>query len=187
MARLVAERGDVIPVLGEIFREHGFEGASLALISARTGLGKGSLYHFFPGGKEEMAAAVLDEIAGWFEHHVYGPLDHLAPEAAIPAMFATVAEYFRSGRRVCLIGAFALGDSRDRFPLMVRQYFDRWLAALEGCLVRRGLGAARARSLARAVVAGIQGGIILTRALDDDGPFLETIARLERECLGAAA
>ncbi|HKX35432.1 MAG TPA: TetR/AcrR family transcriptional regulator, partial [Rhizorhapis sp.] len=52
MAKTVKERSDIIPVLGEVFREHGFEGASLAIISARTGLGKGSLYHFFPGGKE---------------------------------------------------------------------------------------------------------------------------------------
>jgi hypothetical protein len=45
------------------------EGASLSLISEATGLGKGCLYHFFPGGKEEMADAVLSEIDGWFENH----------------------------------------------------------------------------------------------------------------------
>src|SRR5690348_16932169 len=52
MARVVAERSDVIPQLGELFRKHGFVGTSLSLITAHTGLGKGSLYHFFPGGKE---------------------------------------------------------------------------------------------------------------------------------------
>ena len=66
MARTVAERSDVLPLLAEVFREHGYEGASLSLISKATGLGKGSLYHFFPGGKEEMAVAVLAEIDGWF-------------------------------------------------------------------------------------------------------------------------
>ena len=60
MPGTVAERADALPALGEVFREHGFEGASLALIGERTGLGKGSLYHFFPGGKEEMAAAVTE-------------------------------------------------------------------------------------------------------------------------------
>ena len=62
MPRVISERADALPALAEVFREHGFEGASLSLISERTGLGKGSLYHFFPGGKEEMAAAVLDDI-----------------------------------------------------------------------------------------------------------------------------
>ena len=29
MARMVMERSDVLPLLGEAFREHGYEGASL--------------------------------------------------------------------------------------------------------------------------------------------------------------
>ncbi|WP_163777781.1 TetR/AcrR family transcriptional regulator, partial [Proteus mirabilis] len=66
-------RADVLPVLAEVFRAHGYEGASLALISAATGLGKGSLYHFFPGGKEQMAAEVLADIDRWFNETVYDP------------------------------------------------------------------------------------------------------------------
>ena len=62
MARMIRERQDVIPLLAEVFREHGYEGASLALISEATGLGKGSLYNFFPDGKEEMAACVLCQL-----------------------------------------------------------------------------------------------------------------------------
>ncbi len=83
MSRLIHTREDVLPVLGEVFREHGFEGASLSVITARTGLGKGSLYHFFPGGKEEMGQAVLAHIDGWFETEVYAPLrDDADPRAA---------------------------------------------------------------------------------------------------------
>jgi len=55
MARDSTERHDVIPTLGELFRENGFSGTSLADITHRTGLGKGSLYHFFTNGKKEMA------------------------------------------------------------------------------------------------------------------------------------
>ena len=71
MPREIAERRDAIPALGEVFREHGFSGSSLAEISQHTGLGKGSLYHFFPGGKTEMAEAVLDDITNWFEENVF--------------------------------------------------------------------------------------------------------------------
>src|SRR5476649_1575217 len=74
MARTIAERDDVVPMLAEVFRLHGFEGASLARICEGTGLGKGSIYHFFPGGKEEMADAVLAEIGAWFRDQVYAPL-----------------------------------------------------------------------------------------------------------------
>src|SRR5690349_20826626 len=97
--RLVTERADVLPALAELFREHGFEGASLSLIGRRTGLGKGSLYHFFPGGKEEMAAAVLDEIDGWFRDTLFTPLREAAdPRQAILRMFPSVEAYFQSGR-----------------------------------------------------------------------------------------
>src|SRR5437762_12723369 len=61
VSKPVAGRAALLPVLGEVFRAHGYEGATLALITEATGLGKGSLYHFFPGGKAQMAAAVLDE------------------------------------------------------------------------------------------------------------------------------
>lgn len=59
MKRVLTERADAVSALAEVFREHGFEGASLSLLSKATGLGKGSLYNFFPGGKEEMMEAVL--------------------------------------------------------------------------------------------------------------------------------
>ena len=62
LKRGVVERRDVLRALGEVFRAHGYEGASLTLITEATGLGKGSLYHLFPGGKEQMAAEVLAEI-----------------------------------------------------------------------------------------------------------------------------
>lgn len=197
MARLVAERSDIVPALGELFRAHGYQGTSLALISQRTGLGKGSLYHFFPGGKEEMAQAVLAEIDGWFEREIFTPLRaeaadppaaDRAPDAAasIAAMFQAVDAYFRSGRRVCLVGAFALGQVRERFTVIIDGYFWRWQAALEGALVRAGFERAGAGDIAEEVLAGIQGGIVLAHARDDVEVFRRTLDRLRRRC-GLAA
>ncbi|MET0616193.1 MAG: helix-turn-helix domain-containing protein, partial [Luteibacter sp.] len=74
MARAVHERVDVIPLIAETFRELGYDGATMSRITKRTGLGKGSLYHFFPGGKEDMAAAVLADIDAWFEENIFVPL-----------------------------------------------------------------------------------------------------------------
>src|SRR5471030_2695256 len=118
MARTIAERDDVVPMLAEVFRLHGFEGASLARICEGTGLGKGSIYHFFPGGKEEMAAAVLDEIDTWFRDQVFVPLRQGTDvQLGVEHMFRAVGNYFLSGRKVCLVGVFALGSERDRFAL----------------------------------------------------------------------
>jgi TetR/AcrR family transcriptional repressor of lmrAB and yxaGH operons len=177
----VAERADVLPALAECFREHGYEGTSLALIGEATGLGKGSLYHFFPGGKDEMASAVLAEIDAWFEQNVFAPLRKAEPpDDGIVAMFEAVETYFRSGRRVCLVGAFALGDTRDRFARGVRGYFERWIEALCLALIRAGRDTASSAALSEEVVAGIQGAIVLARGLDDPKTFTRAVERLRR-------
>lgn len=184
---MVAERADTLPALAEVFREHGYEGASLSLISKATGLGKGSLYNFFPGGKAEMAAAVLADIDQWFETQVFAPLREAeAPELAVAAMFDAVTAYFGSGRRVCLVGALALGDARDRFAEPVRGYFAAWIEALAAALVRGGRSPEAAVALAEEAVAGVQGAIVLARALDRPKVFERSIAQL-RERLDRAA
>lgn len=180
MARVVAEREDVIPLLAEVFRSYGFEGASLARITEGTRLGKGSIYHFFPGGKEEMAAAVLAEIEQWFRLHVFEPLREGADAAdGIAAMFAQVERYFLSGQRVCLVGVFALGNERDRFADAVRDYFAEWIEALAAALVRQGHKGRQATALAEEVVGGIQGALVLARAFDRPAIFRATLKRLQ--------
>src|SRR3546814_20983929 len=89
-------------------------------------------------------------------------------------MFATVADYFRSGQRICLFGAFALGEERNRFGAKVRTYFDEWTAALEAALV----GAEDSTGLAEEAVAGIHGAIVLSRAMADGAVYIRvTIGR----------
>lgn len=186
MARIVAERPDAITAIAEVFREHGYDGASLTLITAATGLGKGSLYHFFPGGKEEMAAAVLANIDRWFETEIFAPLRREDPEDAIPEMIRNVTAYFRSGRRVCLVGAFALSDVRDRFAAPIEDYFRRWVGALRAALRRRGVDKAGAQRRAEIAVAAIQGALVLSRALKDDSVFVRSAERLAAELLPPA-
>ena len=179
MTRPLATRSQIVPVLAEVFRERGFEGASLAAISKATGLGKGSLYHFFPAGKEEMANAVFDEIGVWFEREVFAPLASGAPDS-IQAMFDAAQAYFRSGRRVCLIGAFALDQSRNLFAGKISAYFVRWVDALALALSEIGYGRKKARARSEEIVSGVQGAIVLARALDDPGQFERAIERLRK-------
>lgn len=182
MARLVAERDDVVPLLGEVFRRYGFEGASIARIGDYTRLGKGSLYHFFPRGKDEMAEAVLAHVSNWFETQIFLPLQESPPNEAIERMFEGVDDYFRSGQRICLVGAFALEETRDRFSEPIRDYFSRWLTTLASALERGGMEPAEAGRRASEVVAGIQGAIVLARALDDNQRFSDVIRGLAGSC-----
>jgi TetR/AcrR family transcriptional repressor of lmrAB and yxaGH operons len=176
--RNVHEKADVVPLLAEVFRELGFEGASLGEITKRTGLGKGSLYHFFPGGKDEMAAAVLAHVDDWFERNIYVPLGRDPPEAAIAGMWSAVSAYFHSGARICLVGGFALDATRDRFAEAISCYFRRWIAALRDALIRGGRNADAAQGFAEEAIAGIQGALVLARATHDTAFFVRALDRL---------
>ncbi len=179
MTRIVHEKADVIPMIAEVFRELGFEGASMSKITARTRLSKGSLYYFFPGGKDEMAAEILAHIDQWFISHLFVPLEKDEPLAAIEHMWREVDTYFQSGGRICLVGAFALDETRDRFSSMIRQYFERWIQALGTAIVRTGVSAEAASELAEEVVSGIQGSLLLSRALHDKSVFERRLAGLK--------
>ena len=171
-------------MLAEVFRAHGYEGATLALISGATGLGKGSLYHFFPGGKAQMAAEVLAEIDDWFDINIFAPLRTSEdPARAIASMIGAVDGYFRSGQRVCLVGVIALGASRDMFAVQVHGYFVRWNDALARALGRSGLGVREARRRSTDALVTIQGALVLARALDDSRIFGRTMAELTTRLL----
>jgi TetR/AcrR family transcriptional regulator, lmrAB and yxaGH operons repressor len=182
--RALTNRESALPALAEAFREHGFEGASLATLSKATGLGKGSLYNFFPGGKEEMMEAVLDNIDRWFADAIFAPLEQaLDPVVAVTSMFEEVTVYFRSGRRVCVVGCLGLNSAGEAFSLKVKDYFARWISALAHCLEMGKVPSAMAQDLAEEAVSGIQGAIVLARALGDDATFQRIVHRLQSTLL----
>ena len=174
----------MLPLLAEVFRSHGYEGATLALISQATGLGKGSLYHFFPGGKAQMAEEVLTEIDSWFEANVFAVLRRSDdPARAVADMIGAVDSYFRSGHRMCLVGVIALGASRDTFAAQVQGYFQRWNDALALVLRRSGLSASVARRRSTDVLLTIQGALVLARALGEPRVFGQAMAEMTTRLL----
>ncbi len=186
MPAAIITRDDALARIAEVFRTRGYEGASLAALTEATGLGKGSLYHYFPDGKQQMAAEVLAHIDAWFEREVYAPLRRPGqPMTAIAAMFAATEAYFHGGGRICLVGAFALDTTRDRFATQVQDYFARWVAALATALRHAGLPGAAARQQAEAVVAGIQGALTLARALDEPALFRRRLKEMQQSLLAA--
>ena len=179
-----AERSAVIAQLAEVFRDYGYEGASLAHITAGTGLGKGSLYHFFPGGKEDMAAAVLAEIDTWFVRHVFEPLRQQDAAQGIATMLDEVQRYFHGGARVCLVGVFALGNERDQFSSSINGYFSEWAAALADALQRQGHAPATAQELAEEAIISIQGALVIARAFNQPETFVRALERLAGRLAG---
>ena len=181
MSRQIAQRHDVILTLGEIFRARGFSGTTLAEITAHTGLGKGSLYHFFPNGKKEMAETVLDGVTNWFKTNVFLLLhESKDPDLGIKKMFEAVDKYFYSGERICLVGAFALDDTRDQFKIKISAYFSAWAEALTLALKRNGCDTKQAKDAAEDILISIQGALVLARSQNDSEIFTRTLERLQK-------
>lgn len=186
--RTLTDRGSAVPALAEAFREHGFEGASLSVLSKATGLGKGSLYNFFPGGKEEMMEAVLTDIDRWFAETIFTPLEQAHdPGVAVTSMIEDVTAYFRSGRRVCLVGCLGLNSAGAAFTVRLKSYFARWITALAHCLEAGRVPPALAVQLSEEAVSGIQGAIVLARALGDEAAFDRVVHRQHSTLLAAIA
>jgi TetR/AcrR family transcriptional repressor of lmrAB and yxaGH operons len=106
----------------------------------------------------------VESSTAWFEENIF---KHLAEDAhssdAIDDMFSSVVDYFRSGQRVCLVGAMALDSSRDAFAETISAYFRRWIFVLSAALRHRGFTEQEAARLAQEVVGSIQGAIVLAR------------------------
>ena len=132
--------------------------------------------------------AVLADIDGWFCKTIFTPLEQSRdPATAIRSMIEEVEAYFRSGGRVCLVGWIGLGSSGNAFASQVRDYFVRWIVALARCLEAGHVPLSQARTLAEETVCGIQGAIILSRALGEKAAFGRIVGRHEAVLLDAVA
>jgi AcrR family transcriptional regulator len=91
-------RDEVLGILLRIFRAEGYDGASLAVLSEATGLGKSSLYHYFPGGKEDMANQVLDKVDAWMVEQIVAPLGAAGPpRQRLEHMLEVLTRFYDNG------------------------------------------------------------------------------------------
>jgi len=180
-------RGELLVRLQETFRRYGYEGASLTRIAAATGLGKASLYHYFPGGKEQMAAAVIDNLRHWFDDNVFGPLESVhPPRQRIVSMLETLGRHYENGQCACLPGLFALAEERTLFGEAIGQFFARWVSCLSQTLTDSGLARDIAQRRAHDGVERIQGALVLSRAFADSRAFTSMAAELPDQLLAGA-
>ena len=184
-ARLHTREAIVQRLLGVIRRE-GYDGASLAQLSTATGLGKGSLYHHFPDGKDDMVAAVLMHLETVIGTHIIAPLETGEPPLMrLRNMLVAVDAFYRGGRESCLLASLGIGESARPFHPRVKRIVGHWIAALAATLRASGVPRAASRRRAEDALARIEGALVLTRALGDPALFARTLRALPSELLRA--
>jgi len=167
-----------------VFRAYGYEGATMARISEATGLGRASLYHYFPGGKDDMARAVLGVARAWLEKNVLAALEGPGSVASrLKAMTAALRAGYADGEASCVINLLGVGEAGEKFANDLLATLEPWLRALENLLRESGVPAARARRLAVDALVRTEGALVIARALRDNGVFARTLGEIEKTLL----
>ncbi len=177
-------KNEVISRLTDVFRNQGYDGATLAKLSEATGLKKASLYHYFPNGKRDMARAVLTRLSEKLAAEVLDPLrDGEGRASALNELAENLIAFYLDGRASCLMEVFSLGTARALFQEEIRASLTHLRNALAKALTGLDVDEAEAASRARAAVIVIQGALVVSRSLGDRREFIDAIHRLPAQLL----
>lgn len=170
-------RAVLLRQLYELFRRKGYDGVSIGDISSETGLGRSSLYHYFPGGKAQMAADVLSFARTAMEGGFFTPMRSDAPlPERVAEMLAAVDRAYESGAGPCILASLLSASDEGPLSAGLAQLFQDWANAIAASLAREGIETEAARRRAVAALALIQGGLVLARGLKDRSAFADALS-----------
>jgi TetR/AcrR family transcriptional regulator, lmrAB and yxaGH operons repressor len=187
-------RDDLVAATGQLLRRQGYAGTSVSDFLDAAGAANGSLYHHFPGGKEELASAAIDVAAEQVEAALRSAFDAtddpvVAAQRSIDGMIAAFEADPRDGCPVAPTAIDAAGVS-EPLRLAAAAAFVRWSGVFERAL-RRTRDQDIAATQARVLLSAIEGALLLDRtsretshlkALRDALPTL--LARPARDARG---
>jgi AcrR family transcriptional regulator len=183
-------RDRLIAATSELFRRQGFNGTSMKQVTEAAEAPTGSLYHFFPGGKDQLAATVIATTGASYEQL----FDLIAAEAgdaatAISDLFDGAAAALEENGfiDICPIGTIAreVASTNDELRLATEEIFASWNRAAAAMFVDAGLLPDHAADLATTVIAALEGGFLLARA-KQDGDVVRAIGRNIRRVVDLA-
>ena len=170
MAKGVRER--MVASAVSLLARRGLQFTSFSEVLEDSGAPRGSVYHHFPGGKDQMIGSALDaagdraielldrkagasaeEIATWFLHIWREVL---------------VRGKFEAG---CAVLAVAVAADSPELLDQTARVFRTWRRRLAELLEQGGLGTADAARFAAVLVASSEGAVVLARAEQSLEPF----------------
>ena len=175
--------------LFEVFRCQGYEGTTLAQLSAATGLQKSSLYHRFPEGKVDMVKAVLAYFSAQLRRHVIEPLldSQKPPEKRFGDMLVTIKAFYGDGKKNCLLNALTLGEAGNDIKALMLNDFNAWLAALGKLGKEAGMSRREAAEWSERFLMVVEGALVVQRLTGNALTFENAMAYEKKQFLKGAS
>jgi TetR/AcrR family transcriptional regulator, transcriptional repressor for nem operon len=177
----------ILEVATRLMALRGYHRTSLDDVLRESNSGKGNFYHYFRS-KEDLGYAILDRLLERFQARTLAPIFEDGRRDGLSQVEAFLDEILATQRaRNCVGGcpmgnlATELADAHEGFRQRLADGFDRWRHCLAASLTRaQAVGALDAEvdseALARFLVAGIEGAILLTKVQKD--------IRVMEHCMG---
>ena len=178
MGRAARHKQNLVRTAMRLFRRQGYASTGLAQIVAESGAPKGSLYHYFPSGKEALGEAAVAMAGGMIGEMLCElAARHREPEAFLRAYCKVMAGWmeesgFHSGCPV----ATTLLETAPQSPAITaagRRAVDGWIEVVAGVLARGGMPEREARRRAQLIIAAMEGALILSRIRRSARPILD--------------
>ncbi|MEU9866074.1 TetR/AcrR family transcriptional regulator [Streptomyces sp. NPDC047971] len=155
-------RERIIRTTSRLMQRQGYEGTGIKQISREAGATLGSVYHFFPGGKQELGTAAVRLGDEEFTEILSETLDAEAePEKALLALTASLAEGLRDSDWLdgCPVTSTVVGTATSAPGVQeaAAEAFARWRAVVARRLRDTGFAEADAEELAHTVIATLEG------------------------------
>ena len=194
-AAMAGTRDRIVDSTAELFRRQGYTGTGVKQIVAEASAPFGSLYHFFPGGKEQLGEEVI-RWSGQMYMQLFVTVTADAPDAAtgVERFFEGAAETLEETgyADACPIATVALEVASTNEPLReaTAGVFDNWISGATEWLAAAGIPRERARELSLHMLAALEGAFVFSRALRSTEPMHvagAAAAAAVREALAEAA
>jgi AcrR family transcriptional regulator len=162
-------RDRIVDASAELFRRQGYSATGVKQIVTEAQAPFGSLYHFFPGGKEQLGAAAIRRSGASYAQLIPAVFD-VAPDVVtgVRMFFAGAAAHLveTNYEDACPIATVALevSSSSEILREACAEVFEGWIADGASRHADAGLAAAEARELAITMFAALEGAFVLARA-----------------------
>jgi AcrR family transcriptional regulator len=167
----------------DMIRRHGLNATSVRELAKHTGAPLGSTYHYFPGGKQQLATEAVrwagDTVAHMLERRLEdGPVEGLRAFLALWRETITTSD-FRAGCPVLAVSVEEPGGGETEVLEAAADVFGTWETLLAGSLRRRGATRRQAAQLATLIVAAVEGTVAMCRAKRSAQPLDDVALQLE--------